>query len=187
MLRLPSSDGLVLPFTLARRFEAAPCELLSGHTRRGDRHRQAARPRVGPRNGLTPSTGTVGEPWNPFGADGTGPGRLALWGQPRLCDARTMISRILEPRTAESRATVFSAMGDPTRVRILDAVADGELCVCDLQEVVDVAPNLLSYHLKVLRDAGLIEGTRRGRWIDYATTPQAAGLIAAALPKGLQR
>lgn len=98
-----------------------------------------------------------------------------------------MISRILEPRTAESRATVFSAMGDPTRVRILDAVADGELCVCDLQEVVDVAPNLLSYHLKVLRDAGLIEGTRRGRWIDYATTPQAAGLIAAALPKGLQR
>ena len=82
---------------------------------------------------------------------------------------------------------MFSALGDPTRLRILEAVAGRELCVCDLQEVVDVAPNLLSYHLKVLRDAGLIEGSRRGRWIDYAMTPQAAELIGAALPKGLKR
>jgi ArsR family transcriptional regulator len=51
--------------------------------------------------------------------------------------------------------------------------------------VVAVAPNLLSYHLKVLREVGLIEGTRRGRWIDYAMMPQAAELIAAALPEGL--
>ena len=82
---------------------------------------------------------------------------------------------------------MFSALGDPTRLRILEAVAGRELCVCDLQEVVDVAPNLLSYHLKVLRDAGLIAGSRRGRWIDYAITPQAAELIDAALPKGLKR
>lgn len=96
-----------------------------------------------------------------------------------------MSSRILESRTVEFRAAVFAALGDPIRLRILDTVASGELCVCDLQEVVAVAPNLLSYHLKVLREAGLIEGTRRGRWIDYAMMPQAAELIAAALPEGL--
>jgi ArsR family transcriptional regulator len=46
----------------------------------------------------------------------------------------------------------------------------------------DIAPNLLSYHLKILREAGLIVGTKRGRWIDYAIAPDAAEVVSEALP-----
>ena len=46
-------------------------------------------------------------------------------------------------------------------------LTDGGRCVCDLRDEVPVAANLLSYHLRVLRDAGLVTATRRGRWVDY--------------------
>ena len=59
-------------------------------------------------------------------------------------------------------------------------------CNCHLQDQMDLAPNLLSYHLKILREAGLIVGTKRGRWVDYALTSQAKDLLASALPEGLQ-
>jgi len=76
-------------------------------------------------------------------------------------------STALEPMTIEL-SELFGALADPVRVRIVALLATGERCVCDLLRDVDVAPNLLSYHLRVLRHAGLIRGTRRGRWIDYA-------------------
>lgn len=53
------------------------------------------------------------------------------------------------------------------RLAIVGVLADGEHCVCDLRDSVPVAANLLSYHLRVLREAGLVSATRRGRWIDY--------------------
>ena len=53
------------------------------------------------------------------------------------------------------------------RLRIVGVLAEGERCVCDLHEKVPVAANLLSYHLRVLRDAGLVTAARRGRWVDY--------------------
>ena len=53
------------------------------------------------------------------------------------------------------------------RLRIVGVLAEGGRCVCDLHEQVPVAANLLSYHLRVLRDAGLVTATRRGRWVDY--------------------
>jgi DNA-binding transcriptional ArsR family regulator len=61
----------------------------------------------------------------------------------------------------------LAALADPVRLRIVGVLAGGGRCVCDLQEKVPVAPNLLSYHLRVLRDAGLVTATRRGRWVDY--------------------
>ena len=61
----------------------------------------------------------------------------------------------------------FAALGDPVRLRIVGVLAGGGRCVCDLQEQVPVAANLLSYHLRVLRDAGLVTAARRGRWVDY--------------------
>jgi ArsR family transcriptional regulator len=51
-----------------------------------------------------------------------------------------------------------------------------------LQPVGGVAPNVLSYHLKVLREAGLVTATRRGRWVDYELTPDALDRLRAALP-----
>jgi ArsR family transcriptional regulator len=54
--------------------------------------------------------------------------------------------------------------------------------VCDLQEIAPVAGNLMSYHLRVLREAGLVVATRRGRWVHYRLAPDAADRLHAALP-----
>jgi len=78
--------------------------------------------------------------------------------------------------------SAFKALGDPTRLRILAVLADGSRCVCEIQEAVDVPGNLLSHHLKVLREAGLIEGERRGRWIDYRLIGGAVNRLRGALP-----
>ncbi len=95
-------------------------------------------------------------------------------------------STTLEQLTKEERAALFHALADPNRLDILDLLSPEIRCNCHLQEQLDLAPNLLSYHLKVLREAGLIEGKRRGKWIDYAITDDARNRIAAALPEGLR-
>ena len=82
----------------------------------------------------------------------------------------------------EVRSELFSALSDPIRLRILDRLGSSKTCVCDLQQAIDIAPNLLSYHLRVLREAGLVVATRRGRWVDYELAPAAATLVATASP-----
>jgi ArsR family transcriptional regulator len=94
-------------------------------------------------------------------------------------------SMIVEMTNLDQRAEILKAIADPSRLEILEILSPEIRCNCHLQEVLDLAPNLLSYHLKVLREAGLIEGTRRGRWVDYALTPDARARIAAALPRDL--
>ncbi len=61
----------------------------------------------------------------------------------------------------------FKALGDPVRLTIVRELRHGQRCACELAERADVTAPLLSHHLKVLREAGLITGTKRGRWIDY--------------------
>ena len=58
-------------------------------------------------------------------------------------------------------------MGDPVRWAIVRELRAGTRCACELSDAADVSPPLLSHHLKVLRKAGLVVGTRRGRWVDY--------------------
>ena len=94
-------------------------------------------------------------------------------------------STTIEPMALEMRAEILKAVADPSRLEILEILSPEIRCNCHLQEVLDLAPNLLSYHLKVLREAGLIEGTKRGRWVDYALTQEARSLIAVALPAAL--
>ena len=101
--------------------------------------------------------------------------------RPRLC---CMNSMDFESRDLESRALVFSALGDPTRLSILDMLSEGERCVCDIQGDLNIAPNLLSYHLRVLREAGLVDATRRGRWMDYRIAGGAGRIAAEGLPSG---
>ncbi len=81
---------------------------------------------------------------------------------------------------------IFKALADPARLDILEILSPEIRCNCHLQDQMDLAPNLLSYHLKILREAGLIVGTKRGRWVDYALTIQAQDLLISALPRGLQ-
>lgn len=92
---------------------------------------------------------------------------------------------MLESRSAEQLADaagLLSAVADPVRLQILDRLTGGTACVCDLQAEVPIAGNLLSYHLKVLREAGLISGARRGRWIDYSLVDDALDRLRGALP-----
>jgi ArsR family transcriptional regulator len=73
-----------------------------------------------------------------------------------------------QTRTATRAATAFKALGDPTRLRILELVTTGEKCVCELVEAIDVPQPLLSHHLKVLREARFVRTRRAGRWTYYA-------------------
>jgi ArsR family transcriptional regulator, arsenate/arsenite/antimonite-responsive transcriptional repressor len=76
----------------------------------------------------------------------------------------------------------LSAVADPVRWTVLQRLTRGRTCVCDLHEVTGVAPNLLSYHLKVLREAHLVVAVRRGRWVDYELADGAPARIRDALP-----
>ena len=67
----------------------------------------------------------------------------------------------------ERHAALFHALSDPRRLRILDLLRSGEQCVCDLQAALDCGQSLLSFHLKNLRDAGLVAMRREGRWSHY--------------------
>ncbi len=72
------------------------------------------------------------------------------------------------------RATqIFHALSDDTRLAVLRMLGGGERCVCDLQNALDVAQSRLSFHLKVLKDAGLVHDRRDGRWSYYALRPDA--------------
>ncbi len=62
----------------------------------------------------------------------------------------------------------FKALSDPLRLRILDRLRGGERCVCELTEALDAGQSLLSFHLKTLKDAGLVRDRRDGRWIHYS-------------------
>lgn len=87
------------------------------------------------------------------------------------------------PQAAEM-ARVFKAMGDPVRLRLLSLIAShpgGEACVCDLTGVFDLTGPTISHHLKVLREAGLISGDRRGTWVYYRVAPDALHRAAAVL------
>jgi ArsR family transcriptional regulator len=77
---------------------------------------------------------------------------------------------------------LLQAVADPVRWVVLQRLVEQASCVCNLQEHLPIAANLLSYHLKVLRDAGLVTTSRRGRWIDYALAEDALDRLHAALP-----
>lgn len=65
-------------------------------------------------------------------------------------------------------AAVFSALSDETRLRILALLANGELCVCQIESVLRMQQSKISRHLTVLRQAGLVSGRREGVWIHYS-------------------
>jgi ArsR family transcriptional regulator, arsenate/arsenite/antimonite-responsive transcriptional repressor len=70
-------------------------------------------------------------------------------------------------------AQLFHALSDDTRLALLDMLRGGEKCVCDLQSALGAAQSRLSFHLKVLKDAGLVQDRREGRWAYYRIVPDA--------------
>jgi ArsR family transcriptional regulator len=75
----------------------------------------------------------------------------------------------------------FHALSDETRLRLLELLRDGEQCVCDLTGALDAAQPRLSFHLKTLKDAGLVTDRRQGRWVYYALNPEAIENVAEFL------
>ena len=75
----------------------------------------------------------------------------------------------------------YQALADPKRLLVLEVLRSGERCVCDLMGVVGVQQSLLSFHLRALRDAGLVRTRRSGRWSYYSLAPDALHEMAEAL------
>ena len=76
---------------------------------------------------------------------------------------------------------VFHALSDETRLAIVHRLQGGERCVCDLQDLLDAAQSRLSFHLKTLKDAGLVTDRRAGRWAYYSLGPGALERAVEAL------
>ena len=90
----------------------------------------------------------------------------------------------LSAAEAVALARVFKALADPVRLRLLSMIAGaegGEACVCELTTAFDVSGPTISHHLKVLREAGLVAGDRRGTWIYYRAVSDALAAAAGAL------
>jgi ArsR family transcriptional regulator len=90
-----------------------------------------------------------------------------------------------EPLAVHERdqlAAQFKALADPTRVAIVNHLsAFDEVCVCNLVDAFDLSQPTISHHLKILREAGLVESTRRGTWAFYRLVPDALAALRATL------
>lgn len=90
----------------------------------------------------------------------------------------------LTPDWAADLARMFKALGDPVRLRMLSLIASyqgGESCVCDISPAFDLSQPTISHHLKVLREAGLLDCERRGTWVYYRVIPSALAQLSAVL------
>lgn len=81
-----------------------------------------------------------------------------------------MVASALSNKNA---VALFHALSDETRLALLDRLRDGERCVCELADAMKTGQSRLSFHLKVLKDAGLVEDRREGRWMYYSLSSQA--------------
>jgi ArsR family transcriptional regulator len=94
----------------------------------------------------------------------------------------SVLAEPLAEHEAEDLASVFAAMADPVRLRLLSLVADaGELCSCNLQEPLGKSQPTISHHTKVLADAGLIRGEKRGRWVWWTVVPERLDAVRNSL------
>ena len=93
-----------------------------------------------------------------------------------------MSAQALPTRAAGQLAPMFKALGDPIRLRLLSLIAStSEICVCDLTDAFEVTGATISHHLRVLREAGLVDVERRGTWAYYRVRKQALDLLGALL------
>jgi ArsR family transcriptional regulator len=100
-----------------------------------------------------------------------------------------LFAGVINDEDATEMAPVLAALADPVRLRVVSMLAaapDGSACGCDLEDPLGLSQPTVSHHLKVLREAGLIEGERRGRWIHYRVVPKRLAEIREALsPAGV--
>ncbi|MGD3106487.1 ArsR/SmtB family transcription factor [Streptomyces sp. YGL11-2] len=113
---------------------------------------------------------------------------LEVLGQDGVADACCpgLLTTPLDEGQAVELAKVFKALGDPVRLRLLSMIASragGEVCVCDLTPAFDLSQPTISHHLKLLRQAGLIDCERRGTWVYYWLLPEMTDRLAGILTR----
>ncbi len=89
---------------------------------------------------------------------------------PAVC-CPSVLAAPLDPAEAAALARGFTALSDPVRLRVLSMLADseaGEVCVCDFVDPLGKSQPTISHHLKILSEAGLVRGDRRGKWVWYS-------------------
>jgi ArsR family transcriptional regulator len=86
----------------------------------------------------------------------------------------------LPPMQVDRQADLFKALGHPVRLQIVDLLArfGGQVCVCDIERQFTLSQPTISHHLRILRQAGLVDGEQRGLWIYYRLRPQALAELA---------
>src|SRR3954470_21909593 len=93
-----------------------------------------------------------------------------------------MSAQALATPAADRLAPMFKALSDPVRLRLLSLIAStAEICVCDLTGAFDVTGATISHHLRVLREAGLVDCERRGTWVYYRGRKEALELLGGLL------
>ncbi|WP_293180637.1 metalloregulator ArsR/SmtB family transcription factor [Oceanithermus sp.] len=94
------------------------------------------------------------------------------------------VSINIDSTNLDETARAFKALADPTRLRVLEVLSRGEHCVCEIQRHFEALPqNLLSHHLRVLKDAGLVRSEKRGRWVHYRLDEDQLAALRAAVPQ----
>ena len=96
----------------------------------------------------------------------------------------SLLDAPLDAGQAAELARGFAALGDPARIQILSILAAapaGEVCVCDFVEPLGKSQPTVSHHLKILGDAGLVEGDRRGKWVWYRIIPERLAALRASI------
>ena len=99
-----------------------------------------------------------------------------------------LVRQALDEQAATELSRMFKALGDPVRLRLLSMIASqrgadgsGEVCVCDLLGAFDVQQSTISHHLRVLREAGLVDCQRRATWVYYWVVPTALERLSSLL------
>ncbi len=107
------------------------------------------------------------------------------------CCIPTSTSTLLQISSSQVRQTaeLFGILADPTRLTILNLLAasqSGEVCVCDVTASFQVGQPTISHHLKILRDAGVIQGDKRGKWVYYSLVKSRVAEIRSLLDRVLE-
>jgi ArsR family transcriptional regulator len=107
---------------------------------------------------------------------------LTITAEPAEVCCPSVLAEPLAEHEAEDLASVFAALADPVRLRLLSLVADaGEVCSCELLAPLGKAQPTISHHTKVLADAGLIRGEKRGRWVWWSVIPERMAAVRDSL------
>jgi ArsR family transcriptional regulator len=109
---------------------------------------------------------------------------VELESQEQCCPS--VLAAPLDAAAAGELATGFSALSDPVRLRVLSILAaspEGEVCVCEFVEPLGKSQPTISHHMRILSEAGLVQGDRRGKWVWYSLNADRLAELRAAIDR----